>query len=214
MGIPARIFATLLRFSPGRMRNWMWKWWYQRLAKAHKRGDFRFMNYGSSRFRIGSRRALDTMPGQSPTRDKPPRGQADYYNAYGNEALHHALSGPEARGSTYPQTRTIRSRKGSAAPAAPSTDEQRFVASLSDVDQEDLGEWRATNKWTGSKQQAYKLMKEQQRARDAANDAYVYTAEELQGLRGRDALPRRNVKRELLVSDDGKGFKRRRCDRL
>ena len=24
----------------------MWKWWYQRLAKAHKRGDFRFMNYG------------------------------------------------------------------------------------------------------------------------------------------------------------------------
>ena len=46
MGIPARIFATLLRISPGRMRNWMWKWWYQRLAKAHKKGDFRFMNYG------------------------------------------------------------------------------------------------------------------------------------------------------------------------
>ena len=46
MGIPARIFATLLRFSPGRMRNWMWKWWYQRLAKAHNRSDFRFMNYG------------------------------------------------------------------------------------------------------------------------------------------------------------------------
>ena len=46
MGIPARIFATLLRFSPGSIRNWMWKWWYQRLAKAHKRGDFRFMNYG------------------------------------------------------------------------------------------------------------------------------------------------------------------------
>ena len=46
MGIPARIFAILLRVSPGRMRNWMWKWWYQRLAKAHKKGDFRFMNYG------------------------------------------------------------------------------------------------------------------------------------------------------------------------
>ena len=46
MGIPARIFALLLRISPGRMRNWMWRWWYQRLAKAHKRGDFRFMNYG------------------------------------------------------------------------------------------------------------------------------------------------------------------------
>ena len=46
MGIPARIFATLLRIVPGRTRNWMWKWWYQRLAKAHKRADFRFMNYG------------------------------------------------------------------------------------------------------------------------------------------------------------------------
>jgi len=46
MGIPARIFAIMLRISPGRMRNWMWKWWYQRLAKAHQRADFRFMNYG------------------------------------------------------------------------------------------------------------------------------------------------------------------------
>ena len=46
MGIPARIFAILLRIVPGRTRNWMWKWWYQRLAKAHKRADFRFMNYG------------------------------------------------------------------------------------------------------------------------------------------------------------------------
>ena len=46
MGIPARIFATLLRIAPGRTRNWMWKWWYQRLAKAHGRADFRFMNYG------------------------------------------------------------------------------------------------------------------------------------------------------------------------
>ena len=46
MGIPARIFATLLKIAPGRTRNWMWKWWYQRLAKAHGRADFRFMNYG------------------------------------------------------------------------------------------------------------------------------------------------------------------------
>ena len=45
-GIPARIFAIILRISPGRVRNWMWKWWYQRLAKAHERADFRFMNYG------------------------------------------------------------------------------------------------------------------------------------------------------------------------
>ena len=46
MGIPARIFATLLRIAPGRTKNLMWKWWYQRLAKAHGRADFRFMNYG------------------------------------------------------------------------------------------------------------------------------------------------------------------------
>ena len=46
MGFPARVFAIILRISPGRVRNWMWKWWYQRLAKAHLRSDFRFMNYG------------------------------------------------------------------------------------------------------------------------------------------------------------------------
>ena len=46
MGFPARVFAIILRISPGRVRNWMWRWWYQRLAKAHERADFRFMNYG------------------------------------------------------------------------------------------------------------------------------------------------------------------------
>jgi ubiquinone/menaquinone biosynthesis C-methylase UbiE len=46
MGLPARIFATLLKFSPPSFQNRMWKWWYQRLAKAHDREDFRFMNYG------------------------------------------------------------------------------------------------------------------------------------------------------------------------
>ena len=46
MGFPAWLFSVILRVSPGRIRNWMWKWWYQRLAKAHRRSDFRFMNYG------------------------------------------------------------------------------------------------------------------------------------------------------------------------
>ena len=46
MGIPARIFATLLRIAPGRTRNWMWKWWYQRLAKRDAWGTLNFMNYG------------------------------------------------------------------------------------------------------------------------------------------------------------------------
>ena len=46
MGLPARFFVTILRFAPGRIQNRMWKWWYQRLAKANDRSEFRFMNYG------------------------------------------------------------------------------------------------------------------------------------------------------------------------
>ena len=46
MGLPARAFVTLLRLAPSGIQNRMWKWWYQRLAKAHGRADFRFMNYG------------------------------------------------------------------------------------------------------------------------------------------------------------------------
>ena len=46
LGIPARIFATMLKFLPGRVGDRMWKWWYQRLAKAKAWGEFGFMNYG------------------------------------------------------------------------------------------------------------------------------------------------------------------------
>ena len=46
LGIPARIFATLLRLLPGRIGDRMWRWWYQRLAKAKAWGEFGFMNYG------------------------------------------------------------------------------------------------------------------------------------------------------------------------
>ena len=46
MGIPARIFATILKFSPASLQNRLWKWWYQRISKAHNKVDFRFMNYG------------------------------------------------------------------------------------------------------------------------------------------------------------------------
>ena len=46
MGIPARIFATVLKFSPASLQNRLWKWWYQRISKAHNKVDFRFMNYG------------------------------------------------------------------------------------------------------------------------------------------------------------------------
>ena len=46
LGIPARIFATLLRLLPGGIGDRMWRWWYQRLAKAKAWGEFGFMNYG------------------------------------------------------------------------------------------------------------------------------------------------------------------------
>jgi len=46
MGLPARFFVTMLRFAPGRVQNRMWKWWYQKLAKANDLSEFRFMNYG------------------------------------------------------------------------------------------------------------------------------------------------------------------------
>ncbi|MEE2759625.1 MAG: class I SAM-dependent methyltransferase [Candidatus Thermoplasmatota archaeon] len=46
LGLPARIFATMLRILPRRTGDRMWRWWYQRLAKAKAWGDFGFMNYG------------------------------------------------------------------------------------------------------------------------------------------------------------------------
>ena len=46
MGVPARIFATILKYSPASVQNRLWKWWYQRISKAHNKVDFRFMNYG------------------------------------------------------------------------------------------------------------------------------------------------------------------------
>ena len=46
MGLPARAFVTLLRLAPSGIQNRMWKWWYQKLAKANDDSGFRFMNYG------------------------------------------------------------------------------------------------------------------------------------------------------------------------
>jgi len=46
MGLPARFFVTVLRFAPSGVQNRIWKWWYQKLAKANGQSEFRFMNYG------------------------------------------------------------------------------------------------------------------------------------------------------------------------
>ena len=46
LGIPARIFATMLKLFPGRIGDRMWRWWYQRLAKRDAWGTLNFMNYG------------------------------------------------------------------------------------------------------------------------------------------------------------------------
>jgi ubiquinone/menaquinone biosynthesis C-methylase UbiE len=62
-GIPARIFATLLKFSPASLQNRLWKWWYQKLSKSHNKKDFRFMNYGF----------IDNSPPTLTTEDEPYR---------------------------------------------------------------------------------------------------------------------------------------------
>ncbi len=46
LGIPARIFAMMLKLLPGRLGDRMWRWWYQRLAKVDAWGTLDFMNYG------------------------------------------------------------------------------------------------------------------------------------------------------------------------
>jgi len=46
MGLPARAFVIMLRMAPGGIQNRMWKWWYQKMAKANDDSAFRFMNYG------------------------------------------------------------------------------------------------------------------------------------------------------------------------
>ena len=46
LGIPARIFAMMLKLLPGRVGDRMWRWWYQRLAKRDAWGTLDFMNYG------------------------------------------------------------------------------------------------------------------------------------------------------------------------
>ena len=46
LGIPARIFDTMLKRLPGSVGDRMWRWWYQRLAKRDAWGTLNFMNYG------------------------------------------------------------------------------------------------------------------------------------------------------------------------
>ena len=46
LGLPARMFAVMLKLLPGRIGDRMWRWWYQRLAKRDAWGTLDFMNYG------------------------------------------------------------------------------------------------------------------------------------------------------------------------
>ena len=45
-GIPARIFYSVMRLAPSRVRMRMWRGLYQRMARSQKDSNFRFMNYG------------------------------------------------------------------------------------------------------------------------------------------------------------------------
>ncbi len=46
MGIPARVFYSVMRLSPPRVRSRMWKALYQRMSRSQDDPEFRFMNYG------------------------------------------------------------------------------------------------------------------------------------------------------------------------
>ena len=46
MGIPARVFYTVMRLSPPWVRSRMWKVLYQRMASSQDDPEFKFMNYG------------------------------------------------------------------------------------------------------------------------------------------------------------------------
>jgi len=46
MGLPARVFYTILRLVPSGIRMRMWRGLYQRMARSQTDPRFRFMNYG------------------------------------------------------------------------------------------------------------------------------------------------------------------------
>ena len=46
MGLPARVFYTIMRLAPSGIRMRMWRGLYQRMARSQKDSNFRFMNYG------------------------------------------------------------------------------------------------------------------------------------------------------------------------
>ena len=46
MGLPARVFYTIMRLAPSGIRMRMWRGLYQRMARSQKDSSFRFMNYG------------------------------------------------------------------------------------------------------------------------------------------------------------------------
>lgn len=74
-----KFLLFLLSLSP-RIEEWLWKWWYQRLAAASKTRDLRFMNYGY---------AQDSSL---------PLNAGDEENRLFIQLYHHTLSGVDLQG--------------------------------------------------------------------------------------------------------------------
>ena len=70
MGLPARVFYTILRLVPSGIRMRMWRGLYQRMARTQTDPSFRFMNYGFT----------DEAELQLPERDEPDRLFIQLYN--------------------------------------------------------------------------------------------------------------------------------------
>jgi ubiquinone/menaquinone biosynthesis C-methylase UbiE len=78
----ARLFRTLCHVSP-RLRRWLWKRWYQLIARFYRRKDWGFMNYGYAS--VGGTEELDL-------------GEADEDDRYCIQLYHHVASAVDLTG--------------------------------------------------------------------------------------------------------------------
>ncbi len=79
-----RFFFFLSSFSPA-IEEWLWKKWYQRLAGAYKKKDWRFMNYGYAT--LDDEKPLLTL-----------NNDTDEENRLFIQLYHYALSDVEVKG--------------------------------------------------------------------------------------------------------------------
>lgn len=78
-----RLFFFLASFSPA-IEEWLWKKWYQKLANAYKKKDWRFMNYG---YAPANQKSILTL-----------NNETDEENRLFIQLYQHTLNGVEIKG--------------------------------------------------------------------------------------------------------------------